>query len=69
MPETRDRSLFEARYTHISYLRWIRGSVFREIHIHEVLLVDFPVGGAELSQDRKHALDQLTHTFDEANGR
>ena len=69
MPETLDRSLFEARRTHISYLRWLRGSVFREIHTHEVLLVDFPVGDAELSQDREHALDQLTHAFHEANGR
>lgn len=69
MPETLDRSLFEARHTHVSYLRWIRGSVFREIHTHEVLLVDFPVGGAELSQDHKYALDQLAHAFNEANGR
>lgn len=69
MPDTRISSQLQARYTHASYLRWLRGALFREVHVHEVLLVDFPVDGVNLRDDHKQALDQLADAFNAADER
>jgi hypothetical protein len=53
----------------VRFLRWVHGALFREVHVHYVLLADFAVDGTDLTADHESVLDEVASAFLDAESR